>query len=325
VSDTAATEPLPTGEAGDAAALAERVVANLGSAIHASPETLRLPLLCLFAEGHVLVEDVPGVGKTVLAKALARSLELDFHRVQFTPDLLPADVTGVNVYDRQSGAFRFRPGPVFANVLLVDEINRASPKTQSALLEAMQETQVTVDGTTHVLERPFLVIATQNPVEYEGTFPLPEAQLDRFAVRMTIGYPPHGDEARMLAEQTTSPPLDHLRPVAAHAELLAAIHATRHVHVEETVTRYVVALLRHTRASSRLALGGSPRSGIALLSLAKARALVEGRAFVLPDDVQALAVAVLAHRLILAPEARATGVTAEELVSAALDETSVPV
>ena len=325
MSDTAATEPLPTGEAGDAAALAERVVANLGSAIHASPETLRLPLLCLFAEGHVLVEDVPGVGKTVLAKALARSLELDFHRVQFTPDLLPADVTGVNVYDRQSGAFRFRPGPVFANVLLVDEINRASPKTQSALLEAMQETQVTVDGTTHVLERPFLVIATQNPVEYEGTFPLPEAQLDRFAVRMTIGYPPHGDEARMLAEQTTSPPLDHLRPVAAHAELLAAIHATRHVHVEETVTRYVVALLRHTRASSRLALGGSPRSGIALLSLAKARALVEGRAFVLPDDVQALAVAVLAHRLILAPEARATGVTAEELVSDALDETSVPV
>ena len=208
---TAASEPLPTAEAADAAALAERVVSNLGSAIHASPETLRLPFLCLLAEGHVLVEDVPGVGKTVLAKALARSLELTFHRVQFTPDLLPADVTGVNVFDRQSGAFRFRAGPVFANVLLVDEINRASPKTQSALLEAMQETQVTVDGTTHVLERPFLVIATQNPVEYEGTFPLPEAQLDRFAVRMTIGYPPHADEARMLAEQTTSPPLDHLR------------------------------------------------------------------------------------------------------------------
>ena len=322
---TAASEPLPTAEAGGAAALAERVVANLGSAIHASPETLRLPLLCLLAEGHVLVEDVPGVGKTVLAKALARSLELTFHRVQFTPDLLPADVTGVNVFDRQSGAFRFRAGPVFANVLLVDEINRASPKTQSALLEAMQETQVTVDGTTHVLERPFLVIATQNPVEYEGTFPLPEAQLDRFAVRMTIGYPPHADEARMLAEQTTSPPLDHLGPVAGHAELLAAIDAARQVHVEESVTRYVVALLRHTRASSRLALGGSPRSGIALLSLAKARALVEGRGFVVPEDVQALAVTVLAHRLILAPEARATGVTAEEIVVDALDETAVPV
>ena len=322
---TAASEPLPAAEAADAAALAERVVANLGSAIHAAPETLRLPLLCLFAEGHVLVEDVPGVGKTVLAKALARSLELSFHRVQFTPDLLPTDVTGVNVFDRQSGAFRFRAGPVFGNVLLVDEINRASPKTQSALLEAMQETQVTVDGTTHVLERPFLVIATQNPVEYEGTFPLPEAQLDRFAVRMTIGYPPHADEARMLAEQTTSPPLDHLQPVAGHAELLAAIHAARAVHVEESVTRYVVALLRHTRSSARLALGGSPRSGISLLSLAKARALVEGRGFVIPEDVRALAVPVLGHRLILAPEARATGVTAEELVVDALEETAVPV
>jgi MoxR-like ATPase len=324
VSEPAAT-PQPSPEAVGAAALAERVVSNLGSAIHASPETLRLPLLCLLAEGHVLVEDVPGVGKTVLAKALARSLELTFHRVQFTPDLLPADVTGVNVFDRPSGSFRFRPGPVFANVLLVDEINRASPKTQSALLEAMQETQVTVDGTTHVLERPFLVIATQNPVEYEGTFPLPEAQLDRFAVRMTIGYPPHADEARMLSEQTTSPPLDHLRPVATASELLAAIEAARNVHVEDSVTRYVVALLRHTRASSRLALGGSPRSGIALLSLAKVRALVEGRAFVVPEDVQALAVAVLAHRLILAPEARATGATVEELVAEALDGTPVPV
>ena len=255
-----------------AAALAERVVANLGAAVHASPETLRLPLLCLLAEGHVLVEDVPGVGKTVLAKALARSLDLTFHRVQFTPDLLPADVTGVNVFDRQSGTFRFRPGPVFANVVLVDEINRASPKTQSALLEAMQETQVTVDGATHALGRPFLVIATQNPVEYEGTYPLPEAQLDRFAVRMTIGYPELAEEARMLAEQTTEPPLDHLEPVATYAELVDAIEAARSIYVEESVTRYAVALLRHTRASGRLALGGSPRSGISLLRLAKARA-----------------------------------------------------
>ena len=317
-----ALEPLPGRH--EAAALAERVVANLGSAVHAAPETLRLPLLCLLAEGHVLVEDVPGVGKTVLAKAIARSLELSFHRVQFTPDLLPADVTGVNVFDRQSGAFRFRPGPVFANVLLVDEINRASPKTQSALLEAMQETQVTVDGATHGLERPFLVIATQNPVEYEGTYPLPEAQLDRFAVRMTIGYPPLGDEARMLAEQTTEPPLDTLRPVAGHAELVDAIEAARGVHVEEAVTRYVVALLRHTRESSRLSLGGSPRSGIALLRLAKARALVERRDFVVPEDVQALAVPVLAHRLILAPEARATGVEATDIVAEALAGIPVP-
>ena len=317
--------PLGVGGIVDTSALAERVVGNLSSAIHATPETLRLPLLCLLSEGHVLVEDVPGVGKTVLAKALARSLELRFQRVQFTPDLLPADVTGVNVFDRSSGSFRFRPGPVFANVLLVDEINRASPKTQSALLEAMQETQVTVDGETHVLERPFLVIATQNPVEYEGTYPLPEAQLDRFAVRMAIGYPPDADEARMLAEQTTEPPLEHLRPVAGHSELLEAIEAVRQVHVEESVNRYVVALLRHTRESRRLALGGSPRSGIALLRLAKARALTAGRDFVVPEDVQALAQPVLGHRLILAPEARATGVTAAEIVAEALTATAAPV
>jgi MoxR-like ATPase len=322
------TEPiarLGVGAPADASALAERVVGNLSSAIHATPETLRLPLLCLLSEGHVLVEDVPGVGKTVLAKALARSLELRFQRVQFTPDLLPADVTGVNVFDRASGSFRFRPGPVFANVLLVDEINRASPKTQSALLEAMQETQVTVDGETRVLDRPFLVIATQNPVEYEGTYPLPEAQLDRFAVRMAIGYPPDAEEARMLAEQTTEPPLEHLRPVADHAELLDAIEAVRRVHVEESMNRYVVALLRHTRESRRLALGGSPRSGISLLRLAKARALTEGRDFVVPEDVQALAQPVLGHRLILAPEARATGVTATEVVGEALAATAAPV
>jgi MoxR-like ATPase len=324
VTESAEIEPV-LGEAEAAADMAARVVENLASAVHASPETLRLPLLCLLAEGHVLVEDVPGVGKTVLAKALARSLDLTFHRVQFTPDLLPADVTGVNVFDRQTGVFRFRPGPVFANVVLVDEINRASPKTQSALLEAMQEGQVTVDGATHMLVRPFLVVATQNPVEYEGTYPLPEAQLDRFAVRMTIGYPAQGDEARMLAEQTTEPPLDQLQSVAGHAELIAAIDAARRVHVEDSVIRFVVALLRHTRTSDRLALGGSPRSGIALLRLAKARALVERRDFVVPEDVLALAVTVLAHRLILAPEARATGVTVEEVVGEAIDATPAPV
>ena len=324
MSESAELQPVVA--AGDAAAdMAARVVENLGSAVHASPETLRLPLLCLLAEGHVLVEDVPGVGKTVLAKALARSLDLTFHRVQFTPDLLPADVTGVNVFDRQSGAFRFRPGPVFANIVLVDEINRASPKTQSALLEAMQEGQVTVDGATHMLVRPFLVVATQNPVEYEGTYPLPEAQLDRFAVRMTIGYPPLGEEARMLAEQTTEPPLDQLEPVAQHEELVAAIAAARAIHVEESINRFVVALLRHTRKSDRVALGGSPRSGIALLRLAKARALVERRDFVVPEDVISLSAPVLAHRLILAPEARATGVTVEEVVTEALEATPAPV
>jgi len=315
-------EPSPATSAAD---LADRVVAGLATVMHAPVETLRLPLLCLLAEGHVLVEDVPGVGKTVLAKALARTLDLRFSRLQFTPDLLPSDVTGVNVYDQQEGGFRFRPGPVFANVLLVDEINRASPKTQSALLEAMQETQVTVDGETYPLDRPFLAIATQNPVEYEGTYPLPEAQLDRFAVRMSIGYPPLHEEARMLTEQTGAPPLDALVPVAGRAELVAAVAAARDIFVEESVTRYVVALLRHTRADRHLALGASPRSGIALLRLAKARALVERREYVTPDDIREMAEPVLSHRLLLAPEARSAGLGPSDIVRAALDSTPIPV
>jgi MoxR-like ATPase len=319
------SEPGEIASAVRAADLAERVVDGLSTVMHAPRETLRLPLLCLLAEGHALVEDVPGVGKTVLAKALARTLDLRFSRLQFTPDLLPSDVTGVNVYNQQEGRFRFRPGPVFANVLLVDEINRASPKTQSALLEAMQESQVTVDGETYELERPFLAIATQNPVEYEGTYPLPEAQLDRFAVKMSIGYPPLAEEAKMLAEQTGEPPLDALEPVASHAELLDAVAAAREIFVEESVTRYVVALLRHTRADRHLALGASPRSGIALLRLAKARALVERREYVLPEDVRELAVSALSHRLLLAPEARSAGLRPDDVVRVALEGTPVPV
>jgi MoxR-like ATPase len=318
----AAIEAMPANVAAD---LADRVVANLATVVHAPRETLRLPLLCLLAEGHVLVEDVPGVGKTMLAKALARSLDLRFSRLQFTPDLLPSDVTGVAVYDQPQARFRFRPGPVFANVLLVDEINRASPKTQSALLEAMQESQVTVDGETYPLESPFLAIATQNPLEYEGTYPLPEAQLDRFAVKMTIGYPPLAEEARMLAEQTGEQPLDLLQPVAGHAEVARAIVTARAVFVEESVNRYVVALLRHTRASPSLALGASPRSGIALLRLAKARALVERRDFVAPDDIREMAVPVLSHRLLLAPEARSAGLSVGDAIGQALAETPVPV
>lgn len=308
-----------------AADVAERVVASLATVVHAPTETLKLPLLCLLAQGHVLVEDVPGVGKTVLAKTLARSLDLRFSRLQFTPDLLPSDVTGVNVYDQQDGHFRFRPGPIFANVLLVDEINRASPKTQSALLEGMQETQVTVDGETYPLERPFLTIATQNPVEYEGTYPLPEAQLDRFAVRMTIGYPPSAEEARMLSEQTGEEPLDRVSAVADRAEIEAAILAARDVFVEESVTRYVVALLQHTRDNPHLALGGSPRSGIALLRLAKAHALVDRREYVTPDDIRAMAEPVLGHRLLLAPEARSAGLGAADVVREALEGTPPPV
>ena len=303
----------------------KRVAANLAKVVHAPAATLRLCVLCLLAEGHLIIEDFPGVGKTMLAKALARSLDLEFSRLQFTPDLLPSDVTGVNVFNQRTNEFEFRAGPVFANVLLVDEINRASPKTQSSLLEAMQENQVTVEGHTYPLERPFMVLATQNPIEYEGTYPLPEAQLDRFTMRISIGYPPLAEEARMLAEQTTEPPLEALQPVAGAVELLRAIDDARSIYVEDSLSRYVVALLRHTRASPRLALGASPRSGISLLRVAKARALSEGRDFVLPDDVKAVAAPVLAHRVILAPEARSAGLTAEEVVVEAVEQTPVPV
>jgi MoxR-like ATPase len=308
-----------------AAEVVERVVANLEVVVRAPRETLELCVLCLLAEGHLMIEDFPGVGKTVLAKSLARSLHLSFSRLQFTPDLLPTDVTGVNVFNQKTHEFEFKPGPVFANVLLVDEINRASPKTQAALLEAMQESQVTIDGETYPLDPPFMVVATQNPIEYEGTYPLPEAQLDRFAVRLSLGYPALADEARMLAEQTTAPPLDDLRAVAAHEDVLSAIEAARQVFVEESVGRYVVSLLRHTRDSRQLALGASPRSGIALLRMAKARAVARSRDYVLPEDVQAVAPTVLSHRLILAPEARGSGIGPEETVRHALDETPVPV
>jgi MoxR-like ATPase len=317
--------PLPAAaHAVSGADVVGRVVANLEVAVRAPRDTLELCVLCLLAEGHLIIEDFPGVGKTVLAKSLARSLHLSFSRVQFTPDLLPTDVTGVNVFNQKTHEFEFRPGPVFANVLLVDEINRASPKTQSALLEAMQESQVTIDGATYRIERPFLVVATQNPIEYEGTYPLPEAQLDRFAARLSLGYPPRAEEARMLGEQTTSPPLDDLRPVAERAEVLSAIAAARDVYVEESVSRYVVDLLHHTRESARLALGASPRAGISLLRMAKARAVARSRDYVLPEDVQAVVVPVLAHRVILAPEARALGMTGSEAVSEALEHTAVP-
>jgi MoxR-like ATPase len=302
-----------------------RVVDNVARVVHAEEKTLELVALCLVSEGHLIIEDFPGVGKTMLAKALARSLDCTFSRLQFTPDLLPSDVTGVNVFDMRSNEFEFRPGPVFANLLLVDEINRASPKTQSALLECMQEAQVTIDGVTYELTRPFMVMATQNPIEYEGTYPLPEAQLDRFTMRLSLGYPPLAREARMLAEQTSDPPLEGLEAVCTGAEILGVIEEAKAVYVEESVNRYVVALLRHTRADTRLYLGASPRAGIALLRVAKARALAGGRAFVSPDDVKAAAEPVLAHRLILAPEARSAGLAAEDLVREAVEKTPVPV
>jgi MoxR-like ATPase len=284
-----------------AAALARRLAENVAQAVQIRPETLDHLLVALFAEGHVLVEDYPGVGKTALARALARSVDALFARVQATSDLLPADLVGTNVYDQREHRFEFRPGPVFANIVLVDEINRASPKTQSGLLECMQERRVTVDGHTHELARPFLVLATQNPIEYEGTYPLPEAQVDRFMVRISMGYPTHDAEAGMLADHQAGDRVLSLGPVADAAEVLAAQDVAARVHASSALRDYVVRLLWRTREDPRVDLGASPRAGLMLLRAAKANALMQGRDHALPDDVQALALPVLAHRLVLAP------------------------
>jgi MoxR-like ATPase len=315
----------PTADVAAACETAQRVIENVSRVIHAPRSLIARCVMAVLCEGHVILEDFPGVGKTMLAKSLARSLDCEFARVQATPDLLPSDVTGVSVFNLQDNEFEFKPGPVFANLVLVDEINRASPKTQSALLECMQEVQVTVDGVSHALARPFMVIATQNPIEYEGTFPLPEAQLDRFTMRLTLGYPDARQEAAMLAEHSAGEPLDTLRPISTAADIEAAIAAVKSVYVEESLHRYVVAILTHTRSDTRLSLGASPRSGISLLRVAKSHAVIEGRDYVTPGDVKAVAEDVLSHRVILAPEARTAGIDAADSIREALERTAIPV
>jgi MoxR-like ATPase len=285
------------------AALGARISANVAKAVKAPDSALRDLLVSVVAEGHVLIEDNPGVGKTALARALARSVDAEYARIQCTADLLPADVVGTNVFNQREARFEFRPGPVFANVVLVDEINRASPKTQSGLLECMQERHVTVDVHTHELARPFLVIATQNPIEYEGTYPLPEAQLDRFMTRVSLGYPSADEPPDMLAVHAEGDRVLDLQPVAAVGEVLAAQHAAGQVHASEALRRYVVAVLEQTRTDPRTELGASPRAGLMLLKAAKALAALEGRDHALPDHVQALAPSVLTHRLLLAADA----------------------
>jgi len=282
-------------------------------------EVLEHVTVSLLAEGHILVEDYPGVGKTALARALSRSIDCAFARVQCTADLLPADIVGSQIYNQREGRFEFRPGPIFANVVIVDEVNRASPKTQSGLLECMQERHVTVDATSHELARPFLVFATQNPVEYEGTYPLPEAQVDRFMVRLSLGYPDAEAEAGMLLGHESRDKVLELEAVADRAEIVEAVETAHRVHASRALRDYIVALLRHTRGDGRVELGASPRAGLLLLRAAKARALINGRDHALPDDVQALADAVLTHRIMLVPEA--AGVERSAIVADAIAAT----
>ena len=310
---------LTDAEIASAGTLAQRVSANIAQAAEVRDEVIDDIVIAVLAEGHVLIEDLPGVGKTTLARALSRSLDLEFARIQCTADLLPADVVGTNIFNQRESRFEFRPGPIFANVVLVDEINRASPKTQSGLLECMQERRVTVDVHTHELARPFLVLATQNPIEYEGTYPLPEAQLDRFMVRLSLGYPDAAGEAAMLAAHESGDRVASLEPVADAADVLAAQDAATRVRASAPLRDYVVALLARTRSDARTELGASPRAGLLLLRAAKARALLAGRDHALPDDVQQMASAVLAHRITLAPDAFDT--SGEQVVSDAVADT----
>ncbi len=301
------------------------IIKNVETVIVGKRQALVYSLVCWFCEGHFLLEDVPGVAKTILARSLARSVGCEFKRIQCTPDLLPSDVTGASIFNQKTSEFEFRPGPLFANLVLTDEINRTTPRTQAALLEAMAESRITVDGITHALKAPFLVIATQNPVDHEGTFPLPEAQLDRFLMKFSVGYPTLEDEMQILDRLQFSHPIDQLSPVVSAEQIVGCQAEVREVHVDPKIRKYILQLVHLTRHHEHLSLGGSPRASIALFRTSQALAAIRGRSFVLPDDVKMIAAPVLNHRMILKPESRLRKVTAEQVVSQLLSEIAVPV
>lgn len=308
----------------EAKSVAEKIISNVETVIVGKHQEVELAVIAFLCQGHLLIEDVPGVGKTMLARSIARSLGCTFKRIQFTPDLLPSDITGVSIYNQKSGDFEFRPGPILANIVLADELNRASPKTQAALLECMEERQLTVDGSTYKLPVPFWVMATQNSVEYQGTFPLPEAQLDRFMLRLNLGYPGFEAEVTMIERQRQAHPIESLSQVAELSQLLAAQKAVAEVYVDPLIKQYLVSLVEATRQHPSVALGASPRGSLALFRSAQARALLKGRDYVLPDDVKAMAVAALAHRLILSPSSRMKGLNSRGVVAEVIGSVPVP-
>ena len=304
--------------------IARRIIDNVSKVIVGKRPVIEQALAALVAQGHLLVEDVPGVGKTMLAKSLSTSIGGSFKRIQFTPDLLPSDVSGISIYSQQTGEFQFRPGPIMSQVVLADEINRATPKTQSALLEAMEELQVTVDGETHKMEHPFIVMATQNPIEYEGTFPLPEAQLDRFLMRISLGYPDFNEELAVIAIQETTHPIETLEAVATPQDVIAMQEAAKKIYVDQVVRQYIVSLVEATREHRDVALGASPRASLGLFRASRAMALVQDRDYVIPDDIKFLAVSVIGHRLILSASARMRGVRSTDVVEDLLNQVAVP-
>jgi len=308
----------------DLATAVQRVIGNVEKVIVGKGEAVAFSLIAVICRGHVLIEDVPGVGKTVLTKAIARSIGCTFKRIQFTPDLLPSDVTGVSIYNQKTGNFEFRPGPILAQIVLSDEINRATPKTQSALLEAMEESQVTVDGISYQLPQPFMVMATQNPIEYEGTFPLPEAQLDRFMMNISLGYPKPADEMNILDSQQHHHPLDDLEQIMTAEELIQIQQQVRAIHVDPSIREYIVAITNATRGHANIYLGASPRGSLALFRAAQALAAMRGRGYVIPDDVKLLAKPTLAHRMIVTPAARVRSITSTAILEEILEAVPVP-